>query len=87
MGHGTGVCEPELRPNSVIHATSGAPATSAHAAVPATTAPVAPISQCSEFPIGAPGGCDFFQDILLGTGSATLGADWSGLPNRVRATR
>ncbi|WP_067714625.1 hypothetical protein [Nocardia yamanashiensis] len=35
---------------------------------------VAPVAGCVEFPIGAPGGCDFFQNVLqiLSTGSATL---------------
>ncbi|WP_306363940.1 hypothetical protein [Nocardia sp. CC227C] len=40
----------------------------------AATEPVAPVAACVEFPIGAPGGCDFFQNILqlLSTGSSSL---------------
>ncbi|MEU4416285.1 hypothetical protein ACIBEH_20415 [Nocardia salmonicida] len=45
----------------------------------AATEQVAPVAGCVEFPIGAPGGCDFFQNILqlLSVGSSTL----SGSPN------
>ncbi|MFC9875814.1 hypothetical protein [Nocardia salmonicida] len=40
----------------------------------AATEQVAPVTGCFEFPIGAPGGCDFFQNILqlLSVGSAGL---------------
>lgn len=40
----------------------------------AGTEQVAPVAGCVEFPIGAPGGCDFFQNILqlLSVGSAGL---------------
>ncbi len=33
-----------------------------------------PVSACVEYPIGAPGGCDFFQHVLqlLSTGSSSL---------------
>ncbi|MET7771722.1 hypothetical protein [Nocardia sp. NPDC005366] len=47
-----------------------APLATAHAAIE----PVAPVSQCVEYPIGAPGMCDIFQNLLqlLGTGSSSL---------------
>ncbi|MFD4354679.1 hypothetical protein ACFWPX_19150 [Nocardia sp. NPDC058518] len=40
----------------------------------AATEQVAPVAGCVEFPIGAPGGCDFFQNILqlLSTASSSL---------------
>lgn len=40
----------------------------------AATERVAPVAGCVEFPIGAPGGCDFFQNILqlLSVGSSSL---------------
>ncbi|KQY36361.1 MULTISPECIES: hypothetical protein [Nocardia] len=40
----------------------------------AATEQVAPVAGCVEFPIGAPGGCDFFQNILqlLSVGSSSL---------------
>ncbi|MGW0637668.1 hypothetical protein [Nocardia salmonicida] len=40
----------------------------------AATEQVAPVAGCFEFPIGAPGGCDFFQNVLqlLSVGSAGL---------------
>ncbi|WP_157101848.1 hypothetical protein [Nocardia caishijiensis] len=43
----------------------------------ATAQPAAPVAGCVEFPIGAPGGCDFIQNILqlLSLGSSTLSAD------------
>ncbi|HLS77732.1 MAG TPA: hypothetical protein VK083_13175 [Nocardia sp.] len=36
----------------------------------------APVVACYEFPIGAPGGCDFFQNVLqlLSIGSSSLSA-------------
>jgi len=39
-----------------------------------TTEQAAPVAGCAEFPIGAPGGCDFFQNILqlLSLGSSSL---------------
>ncbi|MEV0687620.1 hypothetical protein AB0I35_27515 [Nocardia sp. NPDC050378] len=42
----------------------------------AATQPVAPVAACVEYPIGAPGGCDFIQNILqlLSLGSSTLSA-------------
>lgn len=48
-----------------------APLTTAHAT---TTDPVAPVAACVEYPIGAPGGCDFVQNLLqlLSTGSSAL---------------
>ncbi|MEV6216188.1 hypothetical protein [Nocardia sp. NPDC051833] len=48
-----------------------APAAAANAAAPA---PVAPVAACYEWPVGAPGGCDFFQNVLqlLSAGSASL---------------
>lgn len=47
-----------------------APAATAQAA----TEQVAPVAGCVEFPIGTPGGCDIFQNILqlLSTGSSSL---------------
>ncbi|MFD4459454.1 hypothetical protein [Nocardia sp. NPDC058480] len=40
----------------------------------AATEQVAPVAGCVEFPIGAPGGCDFLQNILqlLSAGSSSL---------------
>ncbi|MEV0540931.1 hypothetical protein [Nocardia salmonicida] len=40
----------------------------------AATEQFAPVAGCVEFPIGAPGGCDFFQNILqlLSVGSSSL---------------
>ncbi|MEV0295946.1 hypothetical protein [Nocardia sp. NPDC050710] len=52
-----------------------APLATAQAATEqAVTEPVAPVAGCVEFPIGAPGGCDFFQNLLqlLSTGSSSL---------------
>ncbi len=39
----------------------------------AATGQIAPVAGCAEFPIGAPGGCDFFQNILqlLSMGSSS----------------
>ncbi|MFC4375821.1 hypothetical protein ACFO5K_17115 [Nocardia halotolerans] len=47
-----------------------APLTPANAA----TEQVAPVAACVEFPIGAPDGCDFIQNILqlLSVGSSSL---------------
>ncbi|MEU4598793.1 hypothetical protein [Nocardia sp. NPDC023988] len=57
---------------TVVGALILAPIGSAQAA----TQPVAPVAACVEFPIGAPGGCDFIQNILqlLSLGSSTLSA-------------
>ncbi len=43
----------------------------------AATESAAPVAACVEYPIGAPGGCDFVQNILqlLSIGSSSLGGD------------
>ncbi len=43
-------------------------------ATAAAPAPVAPVAACYAWPVGAPGGCDFFQNVLqlLSAGSASL---------------
>ncbi|MFD3745960.1 hypothetical protein [Nocardia sp. NPDC058633] len=41
------------------------------------TEQAAPVAGCVEFPVGAPGGCDFFQNILqlLSAGSSSLSSN------------